>query len=92
MDLSVILALSVAGLVALEKILNRGIYKNIKKMQHDIQEIKTTMGARKEEGTLLIDATDAAVDATIELGGNGGCTKAKQAIAAYRDKCLQNRA
>lgn len=91
MDIQTILALGVAAIMALEKILNRGHNKKIEDVDKKVTLALQILEVRKEENSITLDASEAAVDAAISLGANGECRKAKQRIVEYRDKCLEQR-
>jgi hypothetical protein len=91
MDIGEMASYLLTGLVVLERIINRKPNKAITEVQQDIQKIKVTLDMRKEENSIMLDASEAAIDAAISLGQNGPCKDAKIRITKYRKECLEHR-
>jgi formate dehydrogenase assembly factor FdhD len=91
MDIGEMASYLVMGLVVIERIVNRKPNKALGEVQQDIQKIKVTLEMRKEENSITLDASEAAIDAAISLGQNGPCHDAKKRITKYRKECLEHR-
>jgi uncharacterized Fe-S cluster-containing protein len=62
-----------------------------KEMKKDIKDIKTSVEIRKEENSILIDASEASLRVLVESGHNGSCKEAYGRLKAYKESCIENR-
>jgi hypothetical protein len=91
MDIGEIVSLSVMGLLALERIVNRKPSKDFAEIKQHCKETREILEVRKEENSITLDATEAVLDAVMKGKPNGKCDAAMTRIKDYRNKCLEHR-